>query len=253
MKLCNTDTSEIPGRHLGELRLGRSDDVWPARSPHPTGRPADALDRRTAVPVEPDHRTVLPPRVAQPTDRRPLVRLTGALYLALAMVGPIGVLGVQSGTAGPATIAAWFGIVALDAAISCLLYVLLSPVSRPAASMSSALRLVYTAVVAVQFPLLFDGSPAALGRFTDAFLVGLVFFGVHLAVMGPLLLRAGIVPAFFGWALLAGGVGYVVDSIGKLTVDGYGGVWSALTVTPAMVGEVGLALWLVVRRRTVAV
>jgi len=40
---------------------------------------------------------------------------------------------------------------------------------------------------------------------------------------------------------------FAVDSLAKLTVDSYGGVLAAVVLTPAMIGEVGLALWLTIR------
>lgn len=50
-----------------------------------------------------------------------------------------------------------------------------------------------------------------------------------------------------GWLLVAAGVGHVADSLASLTVTGYGGLLTVLLLAPAVLGEVGLTLWLLVR------
>jgi hypothetical protein len=47
--------------------------------------------------------------------------------------------------------------------------------------------------------------------------------------------------------LVAAGIGYLVDSLASLLADGYGGILAAILVTPAVLGEVGLTLWLLVK------
>ncbi len=40
------------------------------------------------------------------------------------------------------------------------------------------------------------------------------------------------------------GIGYVIDTLESLLVDDYGGILAVVLLTPAVLGEVGLTLWL---------
>jgi hypothetical protein len=208
-----------------------------------------------------------------------LARVTGAMYVALAVLGMLGPLTLESllvvgdaeataaevkGSTGlfTASIGAWVTIVAVDVAISGTLYQLLAPAGRLLSLVSSAFRLTYSVLVGALLVHLFqardalDGDPTATDRelglqslktFSSGFLVALVFFGIHLALLGTLLLRSGYLPTVIGGLVLAAGFGYVVDSLASLTTDGYGGVLPVVLLTPAVLGEVGLALWLLVK------
>ena len=46
---------------------------------------------------------------------------------------------------------------------------------------------------------------------------------------------------------MVAGVGYVVDSLASLLVAGHGGLVFAILVTPAVVGELGLTAWLLLK------
>jgi hypothetical protein len=208
-----------------------------------------------------------------------LARVIGALYLSLVGLGMLGPLTLESmlvpGDAGAtatnireslglfnASLGAWVVIVAVDVAVSVLLYLLLAPVSRAGSLASAAFRIVYSVVLGALLVNLFiaqqlvtDSSGAgsesdalaALETFSAGFLVALVFFGVHLVLLGGLLYRSRYVPRVLAGLLVAAGFGYVVDSLASLMVDGYGGALAAVLLTPAVVGEVGLTLWLLVK------
>lgn len=221
----------------------------------------------------------------QVTGRRPmtpqrLARITGALYVVLAVLGMLGPLTLESllvpGDAGATatniagasalfdvSLLAWVVIVAVDAAISVTLYLLLERVSRAQSLLAAVFRMVYTVVLGALMVHLFLArslltsfpgdrqaeaqATAALETFSAGFLVALVFFGVHLVLLGVLLYRSRYVPRIFGALLVAAGFGYVVDSLASLMVEGYGGLLAAVLLTPAVLGEIGLALWLLVK------
>ncbi len=221
----------------------------------------------------------------QATGRRPmtpqrLARITGALYVVLAVLGMLGPLTLESllvpGDAGATatniagasalfdvSLLAWVVIVAVDAAISVTLYLLLERVSRAQALLAAVFRMVYTVVLGALVVHLFVArslltslpgdrqaeaqATAALETFSAGFLVALVFFGVHLVLLGVLLYRSRYVPRVFGALLVAAGFGYVVDSLASLLVEGYGGLLAAVLLTPAVLGEIGLALWLLIK------
>ncbi|MFD1663311.1 DUF4386 domain-containing protein [Streptomyces caeni] len=210
-----------------------------------------------------------------------LARVTGALYLLLAGLGMLGPLTLESlvvpGDGGATaeniarsqalfdwSLGAWLVIVAVDIAVSVTLYLLLAPAGRRLSILAAAFRLVYSTALGALLAHLFtargllahpaaDGPQAtagaltALETFSAGFLVALVFFGVHLVLLGTLLHRSRYTPRIFGLLLVAAGCGYVVDSIASLMADGYGGPLAAILLTPAVVGEVGLAVWLLVK------
>ena len=54
-------------------------------------------------------------------------------------------------------------------------------------------------------------------------------------------------PWVLSWFVIAAGVGYVVDSLASLLVEGYGGAAAVVALTPTVIGEVGLTLWFLIR------
>ena len=214
---------------------------------------------------------------------RGLARTAGWLTLALALLGMFGPLALkslvvdgdaaataQSMGASPGVLhlalVCWIGIVSIDIALSATFYLLLAPAGRLSAMVAAGFRLVYSALLSALLVLPFlarslltggagdvrtrqSQALAALGAFDVGFLVGLVFFGLHLCLVGTILLRHGFVPRPLGGLVLAAGVGYLGDSL--LQLMGTGGGWvSAVLLTPSVLGEVGLALWLVARGTT---
>ena len=233
--------------------------------------------------ARPGSRRDEPPAGDPPIQR--LARATGLLYLVLAVVGMFSATVVESlvvpGDA-PATadsvlgsrwlfgssLVAWLVVVVADVAISVTLYLLLRPVSHTLSLLAAALRLVYSAVLAAVLLNLFDAfrlltgaqgatgvggrqpqvmALAALDSFGAGFLLALVLFGGHLLVLGFLLHRSRYVPRVLGVLLVAAGVGYVADSLAGLLLADHGGLVSAVLLTPAVVGELGLTAWLLLR------
>ncbi|MEV0947597.1 DUF4386 domain-containing protein [Rhodococcus sp. NPDC049939] len=217
---------------------------------------------------------------AKPSPQR-LARTTGWLYLVLAGLGMLGPLmleslvvpGDASATADSiaqslwlldVSLVAWIAIIAVDVVLSVALYLLLAPAGRALSLAAAAFRLVYSAVVGallilpfIARALLTGGSDdavdrqaqalAALEAFDVGFLLALVFFGFHLLVLGPLLLRSRYVPRVFGVLLSVAGAGYITDSLLHLITDAGGGPISAVLLTPAVIGEIGLAVWLLIK------
>jgi hypothetical protein len=224
-----------------------------------------------------------PPEGDRPVQR--LARATGLLYLVLAVLGMFSAMVVESlvvtgdaratgdGVLGSrwlfaSSLVTWLVVVVADIAISVTLYLLLRPVSHTLSLLAAALRLVYSAVLAAVLVNLFDafrlltgvpgaaglGEPqrlamaaAALDSFSAGFLLALVLFGAHLVLLGSLLHRSGYVPRILGALLVAAGVGYIADSLAGLLLADHGGLVSAALLAPAVVGELGLTAWLLLR------
>jgi hypothetical protein len=79
------------------------------------------------------------------------------------------------------------------------------------------------------------------------YLLGGAFFGVHLALLGWLLVRSELFPSILGVLVAAAAVGYLVESFGMFLVPAYEALYTGLVTGTAVVGEVTLCLYLLVR------
>ncbi|MFI7068402.1 DUF4386 domain-containing protein [Kribbella sp. NPDC050124] len=221
-----------------------------------------------------------PHPTAREVSPQHLARITGGLYLLLVVLGMLGPLTLESmlvagDTAATAeniaesrtrfdlSLIAWVVIVAVDVAVSITLYLLLAPVSRAHSAVTAAFRLLYSAALAALLSYLFVGGRLlaesgerdaealfALETFSAGFLAALIFFGIHLVFLGALFYQSRYIPRVLGVLLVIAGVGYVIDSLASLLVDGYGGILTAVLLAPAVLGEVGLTVWLLAKGLT---
>ena len=82
-----------------------------------------------------------------------------------------------------------------------------------------------------------------LNAFDDGFLIDLVFFGLHLLVLGYLIFKSGYLPRILGVLVIIAGFGYLLDSFAKFLFPNLGLEISLLTGW----GELLLALWLLIK------
>lgn len=171
-------------------------------------------------------------------------------------------------------------MVIADILLAYTLYRLLKPVNRGQALLSAWLRLVNGSIFALALGKLFDTlqlfsgadyltnlDPAYmqaqamlnLESFNYLWEIGLVFFGMHLVIMGFLLIKAEYLPSIIGLLLQFAGLGYLVDSIAQLGManyDQYQPVFEMIVVIPGVIGEFSLTLYLLIRgvrkKKTVA-
>jgi hypothetical protein len=214
-----------------------------------------------------------------------LGRVTGLLFLVLAIFGMFAVLTLESlVVAGDAattaanvlgsrwlfvgSLVAWLVVLAADIGASVTVYLLLEPVGRALSLVAAAFRLVYSANLGAVLLNLYDAyllligagrgvgldaqlrqtfALSSLETFSTGFLLALVVFGVHLAAVGVLFYRSRYVPRALGVLLVAAGVGYILDSLATFFVPGHGGLTSAVLVAPVVVGELGVTAWLLVK------
>jgi hypothetical protein len=122
-----------------------------------------------------------------------------------------------------------------DVVLAWSLYHLLAPVNRALALLGSVLQWVYAAAwlaaisnlgVLYRLVAVPDYSsqitPAELPTQAVQLLAGfrsgwgmdLIFFGLHLVVIGWLITRSTYIPRWLGWLLIAAGCGWVVNSLG---------------------------------------
>lgn len=159
-------------------------------------------------------------------------------------------------------------MVLIDAILAVPFYLLLRKLSHTWALISSALRLVNAAVFAVALMDLisfqrllgkpYQGDELFLLRqvdhltqsFDDTWLLGLVFFGVHLIIMGFLMVRSKLFPSWIGLLIQAAGLVYVIDTVASFSLpnyENYTAFFEMMVVIPSVLGELSLCLFLLIK------
>lgn len=228
---------------------------------------------------------------APTTSPRRAARIAGVAYLlifGLAMVANFGVRNglVVSGDAEATAAAiaenlglfrlgtvAFLVVFILDVVVAWALHVVFRRTQHDLSLLAAWSRLTYTVLLGVALVFFVQvlamlatpdyaaavGTEAtaaqvllAVGSFDAAWLIGLAVFGVHLVLLGALVLRSGLAPRAMAVLLIAAGVAYVVDTVAHVVLPDYGavaGVLLAVVAVPSMIGEGWLGLWLLTTRR----
>ena len=159
-------------------------------------------------------------------------------------------------------------MVVFDIVLAWALYILLKPVDKNLSLLSGWLRLVNSTVFGVALYHLFSMLRVLNGAgylkafvpdqlqamvlmsfnsFNDTWLVGLVFFGLHLLALGYLIFKSGYIPRIIGVLLVIAGFGYLADSFANfilINYNDYKNVFQAVVIIPGVVGELSLTFWL---------
>jgi Domain of unknown function (DUF4386) len=214
-----------------------------------------------------------------------LARLTGLLLIVMAVCAVFADLGVRTALVVPGNAAAtarrilaseslfragFLGyLIAFlcDVPVSICLYLLLAPVSRPLSLTAAGLRLVYAAIVGASLLQYFGAIVVLAGRssfsafppeqlealallflslFKHGFSLALVFFGVHLLVLGALLSRSTRFPRVFGGLIALAGLSYLTDTLLFFLAPAFHTKVAPVLAVPAM-AELLFAVWLVVK------
>ena len=78
----------------------------------------------------------------------------------------------------------------------------------------------------------------------------LIFFGLHLLLLGYLVIRSSFLPTLIGGLVMIAGAGYIIDGFNNILDLGYFGISGAglyVVILPALLGEGTLMLWLLIR------
>jgi len=162
-------------------------------------------------------------------------------------------------------------VFALDVVIAWALYIFFRDMNRDLALLTAWFRLVYTVLLGVGLIFFFlvlqlvgraehlaaleTGQREAqvmlyLDAFEYAWLIGLFSFGVHLALLGYLVLKSGFIPRAIGILLLLAGAVYALDTTAHALLSNYDdfeNVFLAIVAVPSVIGELSFALWLLLR------
>lgn len=137
-------------------------------------------------------------------------------------------------------LAAWFRLsytVMLGVAVAWLyLALLLAKGSAPASGLAAGAREAWTML--------------AVDAFEITWLVGLAAFGVHLVLIGRILLLNGLAPRLLGAILIVAGSAYVLDTFAHVVLADYASYANAFLLVvalPSIVGELWFTGWLFLR------
>lgn len=150
-------------------------------------------------------------------------------------------------------------VAVLDIIVAWGLYVLLKPINKSLALLTAWVRIVYAAIFAGAIANLYNvlslledaGNSGILGAdqlntqvmllleaYRIEWEIGLAIFGLHLFLLGYLVLKSG--PRVLGGLVVLAGVGYIVDTFGNMLLSDYSLTISLYT----FVGEILLIIWL---------
>ena len=159
-------------------------------------------------------------------------------------------------------------MVVFDVILAWALYVLLKPVNKNLSLLSGWLRLVNSTIFGIALYNLFNvlqilsgaeylkefvtGQLQAqmmlfLNTFNFTWLIGLVFFSLHLFVLGYLIFKSGYIPRILGILLIVAALGYLIDSFANFLLPNYTdyeNIFLLIVIVPGIIGELSLTFWL---------
>lgn len=170
-------------------------------------------------------------------------------------------------------IACFVIVLVLDVIVSWALYVLLKRVDKNLALLAALFRLIYTAVLGAaifnflsilqllreEASLLETNQLQAqvmmlIDAFNNGWIIGLIFFGFHLLLIGYLVFKSRFMPNILGGLVMLAGIGYLIDSFAKILLPNYADyetIFVLIVAIPGAIGELALAIWLLVKGRKI--
>ena len=162
-----------------------------------------------------------------------------------------------------------FGVIfLLDVVVAGALHVVFESVSRHVSLVAAWFRLVYTAFLGVAAVFFFTalelvGGGEHLSAFTQGqleghvtlavnafnytWLIGLAAFGVHLVIIGYLMVRSGVGSRVLAIILAIAGSAYLIDTTAYTLLSNYADyadVLLAIVAGPSVIAEFAFAVWL---------
>ncbi|WP_373228705.1 DUF4386 domain-containing protein [Cohnella sp.] len=160
-------------------------------------------------------------------------------------------------------------VLILDVLVAWALYIFLLPVNKNLALLAAWLRLIYTVIFGIaiyhflsvlellsgaEYLKVFEADQLnaqvmlSIHAFSNVWLIGLVFFGLHLLVIGYLIFKSGYMPTIIGVLLMIACFGYLIDSFAHFLLSNYTdyeSIFLLIVAVPGVIGELSLAFWLV--------
>lgn len=165
----------------------------------------------------------------------------------------------------------FLSIVILDIVIAWALHIIFKPLDRDLSLLTAWFRLIYSTLLGVATIFFFlalelisganyltaftpdqlDAQALAyLNAFNVTWLIGLLMFGIHLVLLGYMILRSGITNRALGYILILAGAGYIIDTAAHALLgnyDDYETLFGLIVAIPSVIGELSVGLWLLLR------
>ena len=165
----------------------------------------------------------------------------------------------------------FLAIFLIDVVVAWALYIVFRTRHRDLSLVAAWFRIVYTVFLGVaavfffQALTFYESAPVidaldsaqrnahalvSLELFNSAWLIGLAAFGAHLVVLGALIVRSSEAPRWLGFAMLAAGAAYIIDTGAHSLLANYADNATAFTVmvaVPSIIAEGWFGLWLLLR------
>ncbi len=213
-------------------------------------------------------------------------RITGLLYLVIICCGLFSELAVRSTLIVPGDAAATVAgivsnlmlfrigfvsdliMVVADVSVAVTFYVLLKPVNNGLALLAALFRLTQSSILGINLLnhykaiiLVSDNSfiqsmgsetlnaevMLNINAHSYGYLIALVFFAVNCIIMGYLFYQSPLFPKLFGILLPMAGGGYLIDCFTNFLYPQYADVTEIIVMVSAIVAELGLCIWLMVK------
>jgi hypothetical protein len=213
-------------------------------------------------------------------------KVAGVIWLIVAIMAPFAEFFVRQGLIVPGNVAATAdNIVAsqslfragfvsdlvvfvIEVVLAAVLFVLFRPVSPILALVMSFARLAMVTILGLNLLNMFTAlqlltSPEYAAAFDQGqlqalayvflnaqsygYALGMAFFGLHLGALGYLVYRSGFLPRILGILMVVSALGYLADSFTGFLVPQYADTLALVVVVTALIGELPLALWLLIK------
>ncbi len=158
-------------------------------------------------------------------------------------------------------------MIVVDILLAAPLYSLLKNTHEKWALFSSTLRVVNGTIFAVALYSLFEikqwyifsnGEAQQVAQevffafqmFQNMWCIALLFFGIHLLLLGYLFIRSTHFPALLGGLIMLAGVSYSIDCFAQIGFSQYAHyktIFENMVVVPAVIGEFSLTLFLLIK------
>ncbi|MCP5034716.1 MAG: DUF4386 domain-containing protein [Actinomycetia bacterium] len=168
-------------------------------------------------------------------------------------------------------LASFLLIFVIDVAVAWALYIVFRPANRDLSLVAAWFRLIYTVFLGVALIFFFQAlqllsgadflttfgrdqldaqALVALDTFNSTWLIGLVAFGIHLVLLGFLMVRSRYAPKILGYLMIAAGTAYVIDTFAHSLLDNYKSyetLFITMVAVPSIISEGWFGLWLLFR------
>ena len=157
----------------------------------------------------------------------------------------------------------FFIVAVLDIIVAWTLFIFLKPVNNSLSLLAAWFRVVYAVLLAVALFYLINVLQLmnvaeylssletnqlqiqvmiSIKSFLANWEFGLIFFGIHLTLLGYLIFKAGYMRKLLGILIVIAGIGYLIDGFGKIISSDY----SISIAIFTFIGEIILIFWLLI-------